>query len=246
MSYLLDLADQKPAMGVAMRMYQFIDIPDTALQWLMTENDITMSQIQILWLRYFHANRLRDEMTAYLGHLKTAFLDGVISEDQFEIELLTFKGSQEEIDKILADMSLEFQRRLTMTEYETRTWLYRKGVYDTTLELESTTTNDGAVDGSTMIDTVRTEANDYFNGMFMWLENGEFRTVTDWDLASHTFTFASPFEEQVLTGVDYAVYTVTSEETFYEQLALLGVSTAIVNATVRLEASKKGLNWEKS
>ncbi|MCJ7805237.1 hypothetical protein MUP46_01155 [Patescibacteria group bacterium] len=170
MKYLLDLADQKPAIGVAMRMYQFIDIPDQALLWLMTENDITMPQVQTLYLRYFHANRLRDEMSAYLGHLKTAYLDGVISEDQLEIELLTFKGSQEEIDKILADMSMEFQRRLTMTEYETRTWLYRKGVYG------------------------ETEA----------------------------------------------------EEMFYDQLALLGVNTAIVNATVRLEASKKGIDWEKA
>lgn len=126
---ILDEIEQKPNVGTLLRMYQFITMSDSDIKYIMNENNITDPMIQALWIRYFHANRLRDEMMEYKQYLKRAFQSGQINATQLEAELQTFKASQEEIDAIVTTQEAEFQRTLLSTEQETRTWLYRKGLY---------------------------------------------------------------------------------------------------------------------
>lgn len=243
---ILDEIEEKPAINTALRMYQYIDMTDKDIDYILNENNVSDPMIKTLWKKYFHANRLRDEMLAYKQYLYKAYQNGLLTDLQLEVELDTFKASQEEIDVIVETQALEFQRTLTMTEVETRTWLYRKGVYATEIETTGTVTHNATPSPSYFYDTARTEADHYFKDMFMWLANGEFRTIADWDLATHKFTFTDPFDEAVEDDVTYSVYTKTAEETLYEGLILLGLNSAIVNAQVRLEASKFGRDWERA
>jgi hypothetical protein len=126
---ILDEIEQKPNVGTLLRMYQYIDIPDSAINYILNENDITDPMVKSLWIQYFHAQRLRDEMMEYKLYLKQAFQGGLINSAQLETELKTFKASQEEIDQIVETQEAQFQRTLLTTEQETRTWLYRKGLY---------------------------------------------------------------------------------------------------------------------
>jgi hypothetical protein len=75
--------------------------------------------------------------------------------------------------------------------------------------LTGTTTADGALDGTTVIDTTRTEADDYFNNMKLKITSGDYageeRTVIDWVQSTGTFTVSPAFSGQILAGTTYEV-----------------------------------------
>jgi hypothetical protein len=242
---LLDASDKKPEMGTLLRMYQFIDMPDSAIEWLMTENGISMSQVRTLWKRYFHANRLRDEMLEYKSYLKAAYQDGILTDEQLETELASFKASQEEIDQIVTTQKSEFLRTLMRTEFQTRLWLYRQGVYNVDyqiLVLEAA----GYVDCVPSDHTKQVQVDgievgilqQYNNNMHTWIVRSSDTILEDTDITITDGTGAG-------TASDDSVLTVDAEGTLYEALLLLGVNSALVNATVRFEAAKKGIDWEK-
>lgn len=74
---------------------------------------------------------------------------------------------------------------------------------------EGTTTANGLVGGTTAIDTNRTEPNDHWNGMSLLItsgpQNGQVREITDWVLATGTFTVAPAYGGQILVGITYKV-----------------------------------------
>jgi hypothetical protein len=243
--YMLDEADNKLEITQLVRMGQYIDFSDVFIDRMLTESKVTENEIRLYWKKYIHAARLRDEMLEYKQYLKAAFQDGLINETQLEVELAGFKASQEEIDQIVETQQSQFNRTLIGIEQDAQLWLYRKGVFDSVLELDSETTNDGGTDGKTLIDTNLDQADHYFDGMIIWLDNGEQRVITSWILSTHTLTVDLAFGAQVLTGVTYSIYSALAEETLYANLVNLGINSALVNGLVRLEAAKQSLNWER-
>lgn len=104
-------------------------------------------------------------------------------------------------------------------------WIYKKG----------TTTADGALDGSTVVDTNRTEDDDFFNNMLLKITSGaalgESQYVSDWVKSTGTFTMASPFSTQILSGVTYEVGV---------QLPRNPRTVAVKNAAKRKDLPKPG------
>jgi hypothetical protein len=76
---------------------------------------------------------------------------------------------------------------------------------------EGTTTADGALDGTTVVDTTRTEPNNHWNNMALLItsgaQSGQVREITNWVLATGTFTVNPAFGGQILAGVTYEVLT---------------------------------------
>ncbi len=72
------------------------------------------------------------------------------------------------------------------------------------------TTNDGSVDGTTVLDSSITEASDTWNYSFMKILSGtcigQTRLITDWDLAIFTFTTLA-FSARIELGVSYEIYS---------------------------------------
>ena len=73
----------------------------------------------------------------------------------------------------------------------------------------SATTSNGNVGGTTLIDTARTEGNDYWNNLTLLILGGSYkgqsRKITDFDAASDTLTVSPAFNGQILSGVMYAI-----------------------------------------
>jgi len=70
------------------------------------------------------------------------------------------------------------------------------------------TTANGAAGGDTAIDDTRLEVDDFWNTEYALLITsgacaGQIRHITDWDLATWTFTVAPVFTAQILLGVTY-------------------------------------------
>lgn len=168
MQFMKDDYDNKPDLGNVSRVIQFIDFQDSAMDWILTENGVSMSQVRTMWKNYWKSLQLRDEYAQFNGVLKNIYVSGLCSEDVLEDYLQEFKGSQTEIDKIIENLNHQKEYELIKTEIATRTWYYRNDCY-----------------------------------------------VSE-----------------------------TPENDFYDDLLSLGLDSAITNATVRLEASKKGIVWE--
>jgi len=75
-----------------------------------------------------------------------------------------------------------------------------------------TATANGNVGGTTVIDTSKTELDDYYVNMYMKITSGPYvnqiRLITDWVKSTGTYTVASSFGGQITTGTTYEV-TVT-------------------------------------
>lgn len=81
---------------------------------------------------------------------------------------------------------------------------------DSTYQKTTEATSDGASDGTTIINTVHDEADDFWNGALVTLideEHNELesRYVTDFTASSDTLTFATAFTSQILDGVRYQI-----------------------------------------
>lgn len=168
MQFMKDDYDNKPDLGNVSRIIQFIDFQDSAMDWVLTENGVSMTQVREMWKKYWKGLQLRDEYAQFNGVLKNIYVSGLCSETVLEDYLQDFKGSQTEIDKIVENLNHQKEYELIKTEIATRTWYYRNDCY----------------------------------------------------------------------------ISETPENDFYDDLLTLGLDSAITNATVRLEASKKGIVWE--
>lgn len=107
-------------------------------------------------------------------------------------------------------------------------------VYDpATCVADGTTDQDGNVGGTTVRDTTRTELNDHWNNMALLItsgaQQGQVREITDWVLATGTFTVAPAFGGQILTGVTYKI------------LAILPVHVDIAAIEAKLDDGTHGL-----
>lgn len=75
--------------------------------------------------------------------------------------------------------------------------------------ITSTTTSNGATDGTTVIDSSRTEADNYWNGKYLRITSGplsgQICLITTWTLSTHTFFFSSGFSSEVLAGATYDI-----------------------------------------
>lgn len=76
-----------------------------------------------------------------------------------------------------------------------------------------TTTSSGS--STTLVDTARTEANDYWNGKSVTILSGacagETRTVLDFDSATDTVTVSSAFSATIASGVSYKIGSRSAE-----------------------------------
>jgi hypothetical protein len=90
-------------------------------------------------------------------------------------------------------------------------------------------TSNGAADGTTLIDSAQTGANDLYNSLAIKITSGDYagqvRTIKDWDLASTTFTLTRGFGGQIVTGVTYRV---VSSLVYQPGIALVPSASPIV------------------
>jgi hypothetical protein len=88
---------------------------------------------------------------------------------------------------------------------------------ETNMTYVGTTTSSGAPDGTTIVDSVRTEANDFFNGMYIKIKSGaaawHTSQIIDWNASSHTFTVSPALPAQIVTGVLYGIENLTDMST---------------------------------
>lgn len=72
-----------------------------------------------------------------------------------------------------------------------------------------TTSGNGVIGGTTVVDATRPEGADYFNGLGLNITSGACagQTKTIVDFAGGTFTVNPPFSAQIVTGVTYRVVT---------------------------------------
>jgi hypothetical protein len=130
MQIILNDAQSYPNMGRMMRIYKVCDISDADLKRIMNWNLITEHPNVDLEIKYFHAERLRDEFSAYVMQIKSNYIDGIIGDDEFLVECSAHKASVEEAKQILANIQNTFSRNLTRSEITSRTYLYRKNYYN--------------------------------------------------------------------------------------------------------------------
>ena len=126
---ILDDLDAEIPLGTLMRMSQVVDVDNKTIDLMLDESMIRDTRFRTLWKNYIKANRLRDELLEYKAYLKRAHANGVINTTQLRTELLGFKATVEEVDQICDNADAEYNRTLIVREIETRTWLYRKGLY---------------------------------------------------------------------------------------------------------------------
>jgi len=85
---------------------------------------------------------------------------------------------------------------------------------------KGTTTTNGAGDGSTVVDTGLTEANDYWNDMTLLIlsgaSDGQSRDITDF--AGGTLTVSPVFSNQILSGVRYLILPIKPSAAEVEDL----------------------------
>jgi hypothetical protein len=82
-------------------------------------------------------------------------------------------------------------------------------VFEVLTSAGGSATSNGAADGTTIVDSAQTGANDLYNSLAIkitsGLYKGQVRTIRDWDLGSTTFTLTRGFGGQIVTGVTYRV-----------------------------------------
>lgn len=171
MDFIADQMSLKPEANNVMRLIQVMDVPDSAMEWILDRSGCTMPQVRQMYKTYWKSLQLRDEFAAYVNFLKGAYSDGLLTDAQLSAELVLHKGSTAEANQILENCQMELGRDLIRSEIATRTWYYRNDCY-------------------------------------------------------------VPVEPE------------TAEDNFYDDLASLGINSAVVNGLVRLESAKKGIVWE--
>lgn len=115
---------------------------------------------------------------------------------------------------------------------------------DTTKEcIQSTisgTTSDGLVNGTTLIDTARTEASDFWNNMTLLILGGAYkgqaRKISDFDFATNTLTVAPGFGGKILSGVKYAILPYISS---LSQADILSDATPFAGANIDVAISTR-------
>ncbi len=103
--------------------------------------------------------------------------------------------------KYILPMSDLHQRRIDVTK-------------ECTQSAVSATTSDGLANGTTLIDTTRTEAIDFWNDMILLILGGVYkgqaRRISDFDFATNTLTVSPGFGGKIVSGVRYAILPQTS------------------------------------
>ncbi|MFH8038866.1 MAG: hypothetical protein QXJ14_02550 [Candidatus Aenigmatarchaeota archaeon] len=128
--YAVQDASRPPSTAELARMYQYVDISDSNLKYLLKQNLVVEDYIVNLYLKYFRALRMREEYSMYQSFLKSAYVDGLINDLQLENELKKFKLSSEELEVVMTTTKNLAFRQLTKIEIDTLTWYYRKGLID--------------------------------------------------------------------------------------------------------------------
>ena len=84
-----------------------------------------------------------------------------------------------------------------------------KDLRDAMVVISSTTTSSGNVGGTTLIDTVLTQGNDYWINMSVVIlsgnSNGQIRRISAFTAASDTITVDTAFASQILVGTRYDI-----------------------------------------
>ncbi len=111
---------------------------------------------------------------------------------------------------------------------------------------ESITTSNGIIGKTDLIDSSRTEANDYWNNMVVVIlngnSNGQSRRISDFDNATGTITVDTAFNAQILSGTKYkiisqslpAVSTLTQADILSDATPFAGADIAIIKADTQV------------
>lgn len=84
-----------------------------------------------------------------------------------------------------------------------------KDLRDATVVISSTTTSAGNAGGTTLVDTVLTQGNDYWNNMAVVILSGnsigQIRRISDFTSADDTITVDTAFASQIASGTKYNI-----------------------------------------
>lgn len=102
----------------------------------------------------------------------------------------------------------------------------------------SATTSAGNVGGTTLIDTARTEGNDYWNNLSVLLLGGvckgQVRRISDFDAATDTITVSPAFTAQIATSVKYEIIPTGSGTSTLVQADILSDATPFAGADISI------------
>jgi len=86
------------------------------------------------------------------------------------------------------------------------------GGFSMLVSIDGLATGNGAADGTTVVDSARTEGNDFWNGQTLLILSGSYsgqaRRIVDFTAVSDTFTVYPAFSGQIVTGVNYVILPV--------------------------------------
>ena len=113
-------------------------------------------------------------------------------------------------------------------------------------EISSTTSN-GNVGGTTLIDTSRTEADNYWNNMTILIlggaSKGQSRKISSFSNATNTITVSSAFSTQILSGQKYVIlpYIASTATSTLTQADILSDATPFAGANIASIKAKTDL-----
>lgn len=111
----------------------------------------------------------------------------------------------------------------------------------------SATTSNGNVGGTTLIDTSRTEADNYWNNMTILIlggaSKGQSRKITGFANATNTITVSSAFSTQILSGQKYVIlpYIASTATSTLTQADILSDATPFAGASIAAIKTKTDL-----
>lgn len=129
MQWLYDSYEKYPSIRELAAASQFINIPDAMMEEYFKYSGITLASNKAFYLNYMHAVQIRSEMNNYLGQLKADYNAGLLSEEDLASEIAAHKPNSQEQTQIIENCNHQRTRTLLNMEIQSRTWLYRKGVF---------------------------------------------------------------------------------------------------------------------
>jgi hypothetical protein len=131
-SMLYDAQENYPSIREMVVASQVTAITDTQLRANMKYSNITKQANIDFYMNYAHALQLRTELNQYLQQLRADYVAGFLTHDELAAEIAAHKPNANEQAQILENCDKQRTRTLLNMEVQSRTWLYRKGVYGET------------------------------------------------------------------------------------------------------------------
>lgn len=127
--WLYDAGENYPSIREMAIASQITPITDTELNANMKYSNITLQKNKDFFLNYAHALQLRTELNQYLVQLRADYNAGLMSEEELTAEIAEHKPNPNEQAQIIENCNKQRTRTLLNMEIQSRTWLYRKGIF---------------------------------------------------------------------------------------------------------------------